>query len=62
MNGEYTWLSIGVLSMEGTCKSDATKSQENIGEYLWILLVQHAIICNKGLSGRKLLREPNVRV
>ena len=27
------------LSMEGNCKSDAIKSQENIGEYLRILLV-----------------------
>ena len=39
------------LSMEGNCKSDTIKSQENIGEYLRILLVQQTIISNKGLSG-----------
>ena len=50
------------LSMEGNCKSDAIKSQENIGEYLRILLVQQTIICNTGLSGRKYYREPRVRV
>ena len=49
------------LSMEGNCKSDTIKSQENIGEYLRILLVQQTIICNKGLSGRKYFREPKVR-
>ena len=50
------------LSMGGNCKIDGIKSQENIGEYLRILLVQQTIICNKGLSGRKYLREPRVRV
>ena len=50
------------LSMEGNCKSDAIKSQENIRESLRILLVQQTIICNKGLSGRKYYREPRVRV
>ena len=43
------------LSMEGNCISDGTKYRENIGEYLRILLVQQTIICNKGLSRRKLL-------
>ena len=50
------------LLMKGNCKSDAIKSQENIGEYHRILLVQQTIICNKGLSGRKYYREPRVRV
>ena len=43
------------LSMEGNCKSDTIKSQENIGENLRILLVQQTIICNKGLSGRSII-------
>ena len=50
------------LSIEGNCKSDTIKSQENIREYLRILLVQQTIICNKGLSGRKYYQEPRVRV
>ena len=28
----------------------AQMSRENIGDYLWNLLVQQVIICNKGLS------------
>ena len=36
------------LSMEGNCKSDTIKSQENIGEYLRNLLVQPAIIWTEG--------------
>ena len=43
------------LSMEGNCKNDAIKSQENIEEYLRILLVQQTIICNKGISGRSII-------
>ena len=36
------------LSMEGNCKSDGTKSRENIIEYLQNLPVQQAILCDKG--------------
>ena len=51
MNGEYTWLSIGVYRWKGIAKVMNTSSRVNSGEYLQGLLVQQTIISNKGLSG-----------
>ena len=39
------------LSMEGNCKSDGTKSRENIAEYLRDPSVHQAIIWSKGSPG-----------
>ena len=39
------------LSMEGNCKSDGTKSRENIAEYLRDPSVHQAIISSEGSPG-----------
>ena len=53
MNGEYTWLSIGVYRWKGIAKAMNTSSRVISGEYLQGLHVQQTIISNKGLSGWK---------
>ena len=53
----------GDLSVVGNYNGEGHKGLgKNIGEDLRNLLVHQAIIWNEGLSGRKWLREPNVRV
>ena len=56
------YLPIGIFRWEGIAKATGTKSRENIRVYLWNPSVHQAIIWSEGLSGRKYLREPRVRV
>ena len=56
------YLSIGIFRWQGIAKATGTKSRENIRGYLWNPSVLQAIIQSEGLSGRKQLQEPSVRV
>ena len=51
MSDKCTRSSIGGLSMKGNCKSDGTKSRENIAEYLRDPSVHQAIIWSEGSPG-----------
>ena len=62
MNDSVRSLSIRIQRWWGIVKAMSTSSRENIGEYLWSLLVKQAIIWNGGLAGRKYLHDPKVRV
>ena len=61
MNDKCKQLPIRIYRWSGISKVVVTKSRENIGEYLWNLLVQHASICNKGNSRWMWSRDTNVR-
>ena len=51
MNGEYTWLSIGVYRWKGIAKAMNTSSRVISGEYLQGLHVQQTIIKIRGSPG-----------
>ena len=52
-NDRCKYLSIGMFRWQGIAKVTGTRSRENIGEYLRILLVHGAIIWSEGFSRRK---------
>lgn len=62
MDDIYMKSSIGVDGRREIGEAMSTRSRENIGEYHRGLLTDKSIVWNTGLSGRKYLQEPNVRL